>query len=562
MVASLALIAVGSAVPAALVLLLERVLDAGLLAREPRVLVQVPVALVGLYALQGIAGFLRGMLTRSVAWRVVTELRAEVFGALLAQEIGFHEGRATGSSAAVLTTDVESVQYAVSAVVGAVQRPLTIVGLLLAAGRLDVQMTVVAGMTFPLVLFPVRWLQRRVQQAARERLSQLGGLQGELVAYLGGIRTIQEYNAEALAREMFERGAMAQERAELRAHAARLLPSPVVEVGVAGALGVLIFAGGQRVLDGGLNPGELVALLVALALLVNPLKGLAEVGTLMARALAGAESCFAIIDRVPAGGANEGRLVPAGVRVLELDRVTAGYGEAAAPVIEGVSLSISRGKIIAVVGNSGAGKSTLVRLMVRHLDPMAGGIFLDNVPMVAFGLPDLRRAVAIVSPTDFLFDASVAENIRVGWPNAPDRALWAAAELAGVRERIERMPSGWNTRLGPGGEGLSAGERQRICLARGFLKAGLPEGFVGAAAFLVLDEPTAHLDGDLEAHIGEALRVARQRCGVLLITHSPSLAGLADEVVVLSNGRVVERGAPASVSTGEHPNPRTRVEIQ
>ncbi len=303
-----------------------------------------------------------------------------------------------------------------------------------------------------------------------------------------------------------------------------------------------------------------MALLVALALLVTPIKGLAEVGTLMARALAGAESCFEVIDRTPARHVTGGRPVPTAVRVLEIRSVSAGYGKLDAPVIAGVSITVPRGSMIAVVGASGAGKSTLVRLLVRHLDPMVGGVFLDGVPLSEFSLADLRRAVAHASSTDFLFNASIAENIRVGWPSAPEAALEMAAGLAGLRERIERMPGGWNACLGPGGEGLSAGERQRVCLARAFLKAGLGCPHEGAAPFLVLDEPTAHLDGELELRIGNVLRAARECCGVLLITHSPNLAGLADEVVVLSEGRVVERGEPGVLAVAQGPYARLRLE--
>lgn len=524
-----------SAVPAGLVLLLQRVLDRGLIDRDPEVLLAVPLGLVALYAVQGGADFARGMITRRVAWAVVTALRGQVMEALLRQELLFHLQHSPAALATRVNNDVESVQYAVSAVVSAVQRPLTVLGLLLAAARMEPRLTALAALGLPLLLLPVGALQRRLRAAARARNDQLGELNAAAVELLGGVRTLQDNGAEAIAAERFAAHSRAQEQRELAAHAARLLPGPVVELSTALGIAALIGLGGQRVLAGAMEPGALVAFLVALGLLVKPLKGLVEVSSLMSRAIAGAEAVYALIDRRPAtasGGAG-----PVGPRPrVEARGLSFAYG--GQPVLHDVHLELRPGRRVGLVGASGAGKTTLLRLLMGHLEPSAGAVLIDGQPLASRSLAAYRGRVAVVAADDLLLDADVSANLRLGRPEAPEGVLRAAAEAAGAAPFIAALPQGWATRLGHAGCRLSAGQRQRLFLARALVKD---------AGVLLLDEPTSHLDAESEAALHEVIdRLSADRA-VLHVSHRLHTLQSCDELIVLEAGRVVERGPHAAL---------------
>ena len=524
-----------SAVPAGLVLLLQRVLDRGLIERDPQVLLSVPLGLVALYALQGGADFARGMITRRVSWAVITALRNDVMRALLRQELQFHLQHSPAALATRVNNDVESVQYAVSAVVSAVQRPLTVLGLLLAAARMEPGLTALAALGLPVLLVPVGALQRRLRAAARARNDQLGALNAAAVELLGGVRTVQDNGAEAIAAERFAAHSAAQQERELAAHAARLLPGPVVELSTALGIAALIGVGGQRVLAGAMEPGALVAFLVALGLLVKPLKGLVEVSSLMSRALAGAEAVYALIDRQPAGvEAGDG---PVGPRPsLRARGLCFAYGDKI--VLQDVDLDLSPGRRVGLVGPSGAGKTTLLRLLMRHLEPTAGALLIDGAPAASRSLRAFRARAAVVAADDLLLDADVATNLRLGRPEATEAELQAAALATGAADFIAALPEGWATRLGHAGCRLSAGQRQRLFLARALVKD---------AGLLLLDEPTSHLDAESEAALQRVIDHLSVERAVLQVSHRLHTLQGCDELIVLEAGRVVERGRHAAL---------------
>lgn len=529
----IALIGVQASVPAALVLLLEGVLDAGLAAGDRRVLLWAPLALVGLYLIGGAADLARATLTRRVAWAVVAELRAALAAALLRQDLPFHLERRPAALAAALTGEVEDVQYAVSAVVSAVQRPLTVLGLLLSAARLAPDLTLVAAVVLPLLLLPTRALQRRLRAAAAARNVARAALAGVATELVAGARTLQELGAEAQAQARFDAAAAQVDEAERRAHLARLLPGPVVELAAAAGIAALIAVGGRQVLAGALSPGGLVAFLVALGLALKPLKGLVEVGSLMSRATASAERAFALIDRQPA-------LPPEGAApcpprfVVEVRGLHFGWG--AREVLRGVDLRLAPGRLVGLVGASGAGKSTLLRALLGHLQPQAGEIWVDGAPLSTLRRAAWRARVAAVGPEDLLLDASPEENLRLGAPAATMDALRSAAQAAGA---LELLDAGlWGQPIGHEGRRLSAGQRQRLLLSRALLRD---------PGLLLLDEPTSHLDAGAEAALlGVIADLSRDRA-VLHVSHRLRALVDCDEILVLHEGQIVERGRHAAL---------------
>ncbi len=519
---ALVMVLVHSAVPGALVLLVQSVLDDVLIAGDQQRLRLIPLAVLALYALNGALGFGRGMLTRHIAWTVITKLRQDLFEAMLRQEPAWHRAHPSGALVSRLSGDVETVQYGVSGIVTIIQKPATIGILVFAAARMDPWLTVIALVALPLVVLPVRWLGHRLRMRTREGLDNRARLGSLATEALRGINTVQSTRAEdALAGRFAEENDI-QRRLQLEAHAARLLPSPAVELFAAAGAGAVIWVGGQQVLAGHTAPGELIAFLVAVGLLNDPVKRLAEVHGLLQRAGAGAERVFEIIDRQPTIADTGAQPFPAGPVTLGFDNVSFDYGEGA--VVAGFSMTVAPGEVLALVGPSGAGKSTLARLVPRLADPTEGRLTINGVDVRDLRLRDLRDHVAVVSQEPFLLDATVAENIALGMPSADQSALRAAAEAAGALDFIEALPQGWQTRLGEDGLRLSGGQRQRLCIARAFLQD---------APLLVLDEPTSALDAASEAAVEAGLRGLMHARTVLLIAHRASTIARADRMVQL-----------------------------
>ncbi len=517
-------------------LLIERILDDVLIARNEALLRIVGPAVVLLYGANGALGLARGLLTRRVSWQVISSLRSRLFASLLRQDVGFHQRASPGALVSRLTQDVENVQYGVSAVVTAIQKPLTLVGLVVAAASMNPRLTLVAVLALPLVAWPIRAFGRRLRARTAEGLDSLAALSGLATESLGGIRSLQRDGAETWRQRAFDAENQRQEQLRLQAILARLLPSPVVELIAALGVAAVIYVGGQQVFAGELEPGALIAFLVALGLLNAPLKGLSEIQSLSQRAIAGAEAVYAVLDRPSALPDTGSRVLDVPHAALEFRGVHFSYGDE--DVLCGLDLTVEPGRVVALVGASGAGKSTAANLACRLLDPTAGSVRLGGFDLRDCTLSSVRRHIAVVAQEPFLFDDTVAANISLGRPEVSRVDIEAAAKVANAHAFIAALPQGYDTPVNGQGLRLSGGQRQRICIARAVLRD---------APVLVLDEATSALDAESEHLVQEALdRLGRDRA-VLAIAHRLSTIRGADEILVLDQGRVVERGQHADL---------------
>ncbi len=525
------MMAVAAAIPAALVLLVEKVLDQVLIARDAAALAMLPVAVVVLYALNGTIAVGRAMMTRAVAFEVVTELRAKVFARMLSLPPQWHQQRPLGRRLTWLSEDVGQVQYLVSAYCTVVQRPLTLLGLIASAFWMDWRLAVVSVLVLPLIVVPIRLFGRRLRQAARARLDKLGDLNASAQESLQGVRSIQAFGAERQRQDAFEVQNKEQLRLSLQATLAQLLPGPMVEMVAALAVAGVIAVGGRLVFEESLQPGELMAFLLALGLMNLPLKSLSEVVSLTHRALAGGERAFEILDTPNDLEDGDGELAP-GPCALELNGVAFDYGEG--HVLRDIHLRVAPGELVLLVGASGAGKSTLLNLVPRFSDPSAGSVRIGGRDLRELRLSSLRGAIALVTQDAFLFHASVADNLRLGKSSATQDELEAACRAAQAHDFIRGLPQGYQTLVQESGLRLSGGERQRLCIARALL-ADRP--------ILLLDEPTSALDRDNELAVQGALQSLLKGRAVLAIAHRGALLEQADRILVLAQGRIVEQGS-------------------
>jgi len=530
---ALALVLMGlqALIPGTLVLLIEQLLDRVLIAKDQQMLALMPLIVIGLYALNGVLTVGRGMLTRTIAWDVITRLRAALFAQYLRLDLGWHHRNTTGSLLARLTNDVNNIQYGVSGIVTAIQQPLTLVALLAAAAWMNPLLTGIAVLALPLVAWPIARFGRQLRGSVRSSLDNMAALTDSAQQTLSGIQVVQAYGAEAARKHRFDSENQTQMRLQLQAFMAQLLPGPVIELIAALAVGGVLWVGGQQVFSGEIEPGELIAFMVALGLLNDPLKGIAKINNLTQRSIAGAEAIFSVLDQEPAVLDHGTKRLPDGPLDLVMEGVDFDYGHG--QVLHKVALTVPSGGVIALVGHSGAGKSTIARLLLRFHDPTAGRITLGGMDITEVPLAHLRHRIAIVTQEPFLFDDTVRANIALG-VEADEGAVVAAAKAANAHDFIMALPEGYDTHVQEGGTRLSGGERQRLCIARAFLRD---------SPVLILDEATSALDSESEAAVQEALgRLMKDRT-VVAIAHRLSTIRDAGEIVVVESGRVVEQGA-------------------
>lgn len=534
-----ALVLLASALPSVLVFVIQRVLDDVLIRRDQQALAILAPGIVVLYALNGAVTVARSLLTRSVSWRVVTNLRAELHAALLGLDVGWHQRTPVGERAARALVDVNNLQYAVAGVVTAIQKPITLVGLMGTALWMNRDLALVAMCILPLVAIPIDRFGKWARRSTRAALDAGARLAGNLHQTLAGVRVVQLSGGEAERQAAF---AVENERhhdAQMSSATAQLLPGPVVELVAALGVGAAIWVGGQQVMEDRVQPGELIALLVALGLMNDPLKGVALIASLVQRALASADTVFAVLD-TPRALRDEGTDAAPAPDTIELCAVSYDYGDG--EVLHDIDLTVAAGQRVAIVGSSGAGKSTLLALLTRLRDPSAGCIRWNGRDIRSFSLPTLRARLAVVTQEPFLFDDTVAANIRFGVATASGDAICRAAEAADAHRFVAALPQGYETRVDELGMRLSGGQRQRLCIARAVLRD---------APVLVLDEATSNLDSESEGAVNAALERLTLGRTTFVVAHRLSSVRNADLIVVLKEGRLVERGNHAELLANE-----------
>src|SRR5205809_1035172 len=379
----------------------------------------------------------------------------------------------------------------------------------------------------------------RVRWRSREQADQRGELTSLVSELVGSIKLVRAYVAEAFEADRFRRLANRYRKGVLRAQRFALLTSPVSEV-FAGAVIVLIFAVGTRLALGqaaALPPEVLIAFIAVALRLMSPVKSVANYPTVMAGALAAADRVYEVLDLAPSEGDRPGELPARFEQRIEYRGVSFSYN-GQAPVLEGVDFEVRRGQVVAVVGPSGAGKTTLVDLVPRFYEPKRGAILMDGVPITRFTRTSLRGLMGIVSQETILLNDTVLANISYGRSDFTLEQVQAAARAANAHDFVSQLPEGYRTLLGERGTRLSGGERQRIAIARALLRD---------PPILILDEATSALDMESERLVQEAIDRLMARRTTFVIAHRLATVQHADLILVLAEGRIVERGTHATL---------------
>jgi ATP-binding cassette subfamily B protein len=471
--------------------------------------------------------------------RMVYDLAADLFLHLQRLSLSFHSRRPVGDTIARVTGDPYCLNLLVNgALLPLLQSIVTLVAMFAIMWVLDPVLTLLSLTVVPFLLLAIVVFGRPMRERTRRRLDLEGRMMASVEQALVAIPAVQAFGREDLEHARFRRYAHATVDAYERATAADMWFKLAVGLAMAAGTAAVMWAGGRYALAGTVTTGTILVFLAYLASLYGPLSAITYTTSTLQHAAANAERVMEVLGTPPdVRDAPDARDLALRGHV-RFEAVTFGY-EPGRPVLREVSFEARPGQVIAIVGPTGAGKTTLVNLLLRFFDPWSGRVLVDGHDLRALRLRGLRRQIAIVLQEPFIFPVSVAENIAYGRPEGASReAIVAAAAAANAAPFIERMPDGYDTVVGERGMTLSGGEKQRLSIARAFLKD---------APILVLDEPTSALDARTEAVLLDALgRLMRGRT-TFIIAHRLSTIRHADCILVVKDGQIAEQGSHAEL---------------
>jgi ABC-type multidrug transport system fused ATPase/permease subunit len=496
-------------------------------------------------AIQAVTTRMFVAMTGRVGQRVVLELRNRLFAHAQDLDVAFHERYTSGRVISRQTSDIESIsdlfEEGLDSLIAAILTLLLVgTGMVLLDWRLG--LVVLAG--FIPLTWLTAWYRRESARAYRRTREAIALVIVQFVETFGGIRAVQAFRREPRNAALFSR--QGQDYSDASRDAARLYAIFGPNVSLVGNLitGVILGYGGLLAIDGDIKVGVLATFLLYLQRFFDPLEDVSQFYNTFQSAASGLEKISGVLEQEPAvpepvtPAPLPARAAAGAGRRVRFEAVTFGYRDNL--VLPGLDLDIPAGQTVALVGETGAGKTTIARLLGRFYDPRAGRVTLDGIDLRQ--LPDavLRTEVIVITQENFLFEGSVADNIRLGRPDASDADVQTAARMIGAHEFIDALPEGYAAPVGKRGGRLSAGQRQLISFARAFL---------AAPAVLVLDEATSLLDIPSERLVQSALRTVLAGRTAVIIAHRLSTVAIADRVLVLDHGRIAEDGPPAELMT-------------
>jgi len=518
-------------------LVIREVVDQGIGSGNAATLNGALLLFLGVVSLMALSVGARVYLVNWLGERVVADVRKAVFSHVLTLDTGFFESTRSGEVISRLTTDTTLLQTLVgSALAITIRNLLLIIGgvVMLLVTSLKLTLLVLVGV--PLVVVPVWLLGHRVRHLSRISQDRIADVAANVDEVLYGIRTVQAFRHEAVDRRVYGGHVeSAFDAATARARVSGALTSLVMLL-TFGAVGLVLWFGGQDVLAGHMSGGELSAFVFFAVLVAGSVGALSEVAGELMRAAGATERLMELLSTRPAVAPPNAPVAlpdPAAGHVA-FRHVSFSYpSRPSEPVLRSLELDIAPGETVALVGPSGAGKSTVMQLLLRFYDPLDGQIDLDGVDLRTAHPAEVRRRIAMVPQEPVIFGTSARENIAYGLEGATDSDIRLAAEAAHASEFLDRLPDGLDTYLGERGVRLSGGQRQRIAIARALLRD---------PAVLLLDEATSALDAQSEKSVQLALEELMAGRTTLVIAHRLATVRKADRIVVMDAGRIVAAG--------------------
>jgi len=496
-------------------------------------IVIIAALIVILFVLKGVFTYLGSYLTRWVGLQVVRDLRSDLYARIQRQSLAFFSDHPSGMLISRVVNDVGRIQRTVSGDLADIFRLVAIViGQAAWLFYLNWRLASFCLILVPLIVYPVARLGIRLKSTSRRSQEKMGEAVDVMKEGITGTRVVQGFGMEDFEIGRFGRALDRIQSAEKRGARLTSITGPVLDV--VGAIGgaILLAYALMRIASGKLTGGEFLTFIGALTMIFLSIKNLVKINNELQQAMAAAQRVFHLMDLPNRVREKPGAIdLPAFRERIEFRGVHFAYGQT--PVLRGVDLNVPAGTVVALVGSSGAGKSSLVNLLPRFYDVTEGALLIDGRDVRDVVLSSLRSQIGLVTQEVILFDDTVRNNIAYGRADVPMEAVLAAARAAHAEEFIRALPRGFDTTLGEAGHRLSLGQRQRISIARAILKD---------SPILILDEATSSLDMESEAEVQGALQNLMRGRTVFVIAHRLSTVRRADVILVLDEGRLVERG--------------------
>jgi subfamily B ATP-binding cassette protein MsbA len=496
--------------------------------------VEVPLLLVIIYVFRAFLGYFGQYFMIRTGCCVIRDVRLDLYRSVAYQSPGFFQAHPTGVILSRILNDVQVIRRVATISLANGVRVAAMVPFLLGVAYWhEWRMSLLVTVALPLLGWPMVRLGRKLRRAATMSQQKMADVAHKVSESVSGVRVVQSFGMEPYEIDRFEGSVGGVLRAELKAGRATSLAPALIELFGAIVGAALFYVAGRGIAAGALDPGNLGVVVVCLGVLFASTRRLNAFYAEIQRAIAAATRVFDMLDRereirdLP--GARE---LPSFGESVQFDNVSFSYGDE--NVLEAIDLTIDKGEVVALVGPSGAGKTTLANLLPRFYDPTGGRVLIDGHDVSQVTLSSLRAQIGIVTQETVLFDDTVRNNIAYGRADCPLDRVIEVARATQAHEFVERLPEGYDTVIGEGGERLSMGQRQRLTIARALLKD---------PPILILDEATSALDAKSESLVQQALEVLMRGRTSLVIAHRLATIRRADRIVVIDEGRIVEVGS-------------------
>jgi ATP-binding cassette subfamily B protein/subfamily B ATP-binding cassette protein MsbA len=500
---------------------------------RPGIVALMCLFMIVFHLVSGVLNLIAGVMFLRVGLQALLRLRTELYAYLHSLPLKFHDQRRSADSSFRVAYDSQSIQSFYSKAVFIYQSTFSIVSTFAIMWRLDWRLTLLSLAVIPFMVAAMYLFAKRIRAESTTIAERESAVLTVAQEGLSSIKMVQAFGREDFEVAQFRASASESLHANLRLNFVSMKSALIISTLIAISTAAMYYVGSTHVLAGTLTLGKLLYISTLLLMLYQPLEALTTVAWALEGAAAGAQRCFEVLDRaddVP--DAPNAVALDTALGEVVFENVTFGYDDER-PIFREVDLRLSPGETVAFVGNTGAGKSTLLSLVPRFYDPDAGRILLDGHDIRTVTKKSLRNHISIVLQDTLLFSTTVRENIAYGRPDATEEQIIEAARRAQAHEFITAMPDGYRSQVGERGGHLSVGQRQRIGIARAFLKD---------APVLILDEPTSALDPTTEAAIMLTLEELMRGRTTLIITHRIATIHGVDKIVVLANGTIAEQG--------------------
>jgi len=513
--------------------LLQPFIDKVIVGRRVDLVAVVPVVVVGLALFKGLSRYIQEYYIKVAGQLVVQDIRNDIYSHSLSLSMGYFSKTRSGAIMSRILNDVGILQRsAADVLVEALREGVTLMGLTALAFYNDWRLACLAFLVLPAAVVPASFLGRKIKESTRRGQATMGNLTSVLQETFAGIKVIKAFGTEQIEDRKFKTENLVFYRFMKKALKYDSASAPVIEILSSLGVAAVAWYGIHRVLSGAMTQGELFSFVAALLMMYGPVKKLTKVSNTIQKSAGAAERVFELMDEAPDIVDAPGGRALVNVRgEVAFTHVDFAYEEE--PVLVDFSITAMPGEVVALVGPSGAGKSTVVGLLARFYDPTRGEITIDGHDLRQITLSSLRENIAFVDQETFLFNDTIANNIRYSRPGASDAEVREAAVQAHADEFIRQLPEGYDSLIGDRGFRISGGQRQRLCIARAILRG---------APILILDEATSALDTESEAVVQKALENLMRDRTTFVIAHRLSTVMHADKIVVLDKGRVCEVG--------------------